>query len=463
MDSQKQLPIVNLPEEPSAEACVIGACLLEGTAFSRISGVVTADMFSEAKYQHVWRAMAELNDELVPIDKLTVMDQLRKNGNLAAAGGPYVIAKSTSVIASSANLEYHAYILAQQWIGRETTRMCSAVVSYQDRYDPIHLLMGMHAKINDLLPVATRNSQMNLADQLNSAVDVVQRIASGKEAGIPIDLYSLQRITNGLFAGELTVVGARPGHGKTAFALSLAVGLLKRGISVYFASAEMASEAILMRVLANVGSIRMGSIRGQAMADSDWQALDAARATIFSWPLLLDDAAPMDITRLCQRVRAHKRKHGLQVLIVDYLQLIAEPSNDRRVAVGNVSRKLKILAKELKLPIVALAQVSRDVRGNNIRPEPHHLKESGDIEQDADNIWMLYRPDLHGLHEFEDGTSTEGVVCLSVAKQRNGEVTSKQDLRMRWEPEYQRISEMASLRQNMPEFYYESKPLNSPF
>lgn len=424
------------------EQAVLGACLLDSKALPNVRTILADKVFFSERHRLIYAAMCRLADEAKPVDKLTVMQCLSDAGTLTLAGGPYALAQLTSRVASAANVEYHAALLAEEWMRAQLHYWCTSVAAKPRINDPIDVATRLMAACQDVLSKLLSGRAANKAEQIEEAKRLIELLHSSASTAISTGLPSIDQVLGGgLHAGELTVIGARPGVGKTAFALSLARSAERAGNWVQFYSAEMQAAPLLMRIVSAAANVPFASIRQGECNDCELLDIQQALAEYQAGRMVIHDQPAMDVAAIVASARTAARLGQCSLVVVDYLQLVAGQVPDRRLAVGAASRALKMLAKELNVPVVALAQVSRDVNGKTVRPEPFHLKESGDIEQDADNVLMLFRPYMQGVLEFEDGTPTEGQAVVYTAKQRNGEAGPHLDVHIRWEAEYQRFEE----------------------
>jgi replicative DNA helicase len=435
MDSQKlnfdhgRIP----PQALDIEDAVIGACLVEKGAIDRILHMVKPEMFYRPSNALIFDAMTQLFKSSSPVDMLTVVEQLMVMGKLEEAGGPYNVATLTSRIGSSENIEYHAMIVIEKYMGRRAIQIASDAISrlYSNQEDVFEIITKTEAGLNGISDVRNSVSSRRMSDVVDSVtadlIDRVEKRRNGQETHVLTGFKNIDKATGGLHPGDLTIIAARPGMGKTAFALSLLknISILSKKPSAFF-SLEVSSEQIANRMMAMESGVNLSKLRDARLEDSDFSTIANKTAGLIDAEIYIDDSPYMDILELRTKARRLKTLKKIEVLFVDYLQLMKgdkDKNGTREQEISSISRNLKGLAKELKIPVIALSQLSRSVetRGGDKRPQLSDLRESGAIEQDADNVAFLYRPEYYGVKEDENGDSTEGRVEYLIRKQRHGE------------------------------------------
>lgn len=418
------------PYNIELEQAVLGAIMLEPHAIIEVIDFLKVETFYDDSHKKIYQAILDLATQNKPIDILTVVDKLRTNNHLESVGGPFAITKLTSQISGTYHLEFHARVIAQKYIQRELIKISFEL---QIRaYDP-------GDDINDLLEYAEKSifdiASGNLikeAVQLNlllkdsiKAMEIASQRIDGL-AGLPCGFTDIDRFTTGFNAPDLIIIAARPSMGKTAFVLNIARNIALQNKPVAFFSLEMSAKQLTDRLIVTETSISSERLKTGKLYHEEWLSLDTKIASIFNAPLYIDDTPGISIFELRAKARRLKSKYDIQLLIVDYLQLMAGDKNSqiREQEVSNISRGLKAIAKELNIPVIALSQLNRSVenRAGDKRPQLSDLRESGAIEQDADIVMFINRPERYGIEEDEEGNSTKGLAEIIIAKHRNGAV-----------------------------------------
>ncbi len=419
--------------ETEIEEAVIGACLIERTAMPMVADRLRPEMFYIPRHCVIYSAMLAMYHAGTQIDILTVKEELTQRGKLDEAGGPYGIVQLSSKVASSAHLEFHARILHQKFIRREAVTglnklLACAMDETMDIDDVLTDARGLLDRLEGEARTADRMRDMQrlMEDTMAEAEGRAAKSVNGV-TGIPTGLKDLDRMTSGWQNGELIVIAARPSVGKTAFALHLARSAAEAGHAVAVYSLEMQGERLGDRWLLSAGDInpyrwRTGIADPHEMAEARTAAASLARL-----PIYVDDSSSMSIDRVRASARLLQSRKACDLIIIDYLQLCdmstGQNNRNREQEVAQATRKAKLLAKELNVPVILLSQLNRESENRpGGRPELAHLRESGAIEQDADIVALLYRPALARLAaDRESGYPAEGLGVVIVAKQRNGE------------------------------------------
>ena len=421
------------PQAPEIEEAIIGACLIEQGAIPLVADKLRPEMFYVLRHQVIYAAILAMYHAGIKIDILTVKEELSHRGKLEEAGGPFGITQLSSKVATSAHLEYHAQIVHEKYLRREMILGFNKLLacSLDETMDIDDSLVDAHNLLDRLEGEFGHNNHMRDMDELMTAtmVEAEGRIANNKNGvtDLPTGLADLDRMTSGLQKGELVVVAARPGVGKTAFALHMARSAAMAGYAVAVYSLEMQGERLADRWLTAVSEIsarhwRSGTVSQQELVEARTTAADLKRL-----PIHVDDSTSISMDHVRSSARLLKSKSACDLIIIDYLQLCdmntGQKNRNREQEVAQATRKAKLLAKELNVPVVLLCQLNRESEGRpGGRPELFHLRESGAIEQDADVVMLLYRPALARLTtDRESGYPTEGLGVVIVAKQRNGE------------------------------------------
>ena len=422
------------PHDDDLESVILGACLTETTAMVLVGDKLSPEMFYETKFGEIYSALLSMYHSGKAIDLVTVRAELASRGKLEAVGGAYELVRLAGRVASSAHLEYHALILRQMYIRREMiaglhTLLASAAdesVDLSDALADLHRLAG-HLESGAVSNNCLRDMERLMQDTLEQMDKRVENNRNGI-TGIPTGLRELDRLTAGWQPGDLNIIAARPSVGKTAFALHLALAAGRAGKHVLVNSLEMQGERLGDRWLcAQAANVDAGHLKtGQLDAGERQQALEAARL-LSALPVYVDDNPKMSMDHIRSSALLQKSKGRCDLLIIDYLQLCemksGQKNRNREQEVAEASRKAKLIAKELDIPVILLCQLNREceMRADK-RPALSDLRESGAIEQDADVVMLLYRPALYGLtSERRSKFPSEGLGMVILAKHRNGE------------------------------------------
>jgi replicative DNA helicase len=420
------------PQALDLEEAVLGALMLEKGALNAVIEFLKPEHFYSEQHQEIYRAIIELFKGSEPVDMRTVVNQLRKDGKLEVVGGAYYIAELTSKVSSGANIEYHARVVIEMAIKRNLIQIASQIHhdAYEDTTDVFELLDKTEQSIFEISDSNLRKNYDNMRNLMYRAITELQKLKEHKDGltGVPSGFSALDRLTSGWQNSDLIIIAARPGMGKTAFVVSAmrnAAVDFKRPVAIF--SLEMASVQLVNRMIAAEAELEGEKIRKGQLADFEWQQLVHKTNRLSSAPIYIDDTPALTILELRAKCRRLKAEHGVQLIIVDYLQLMrGDTGGNREQEIASISRALKGIAKELNVPVIALSQLSRGVetRGGDKRPQLSDLRESGSIEQDADLVIFLYRPEYYKITVDEEGMSTVGMGEVIVAKHRNGQTGS---------------------------------------
>jgi replicative DNA helicase len=417
------------PQAIELEESVLGAVLIEKDALNPIVEILKPESFYKEAHQIIYEAILDLYTKQEPIDTLTVVENLRKNGKIQEVGGPAYVAQLTRKVLSSANIEYHGRIILQKFIQRELIRISSDIIkqSYAETTDVFDLLNEAEEKLFSISENHLRQNSNTLTSLLLQAREQIE--IAGKKgdglSGVPSGFTDLDRLTSGWQNSDLTIIAARPSMGKTAFVLSVARNIavdLKRPIAIF--SLEMSAIQLATRLLSTESQVSSDNIRKGNLDEDEKKRINIALNTLSEAPIFIDDTAALTLFELRTKCRRLKQKNHIEMVIIDYLQLMAG-DNDRSKAaqtreqeISNISRAVKGLAKELNVPILCLSQLSRNVEKRTPpRPVLSDLRESGSIEQDADIVLFLFRPEYYDLTP-ENGISGSAEIIIS--KHRNG-------------------------------------------
>ncbi len=422
------------PQAKELEEAVLGAIMLEKTAFDTVAEILKPECFYVEAHQHIFKAMQSLQVKSLPIDLLTVVEELKIREQLEQAGGAYAISKLTNSVVSSANIEAHSRIVMQKFIQRELIRISGEIIgdAYEDSTDVFDMLDLAETKLFEITNNHLRKNFDDIETVLVKTINRIEDMRNRQEelTGVPTGFPSLDKLTYGWQPTDLIILAARPSVGKTAFALNLARTAAlhpTRPTAVGFFSLEMSSSQLVQRILSAESEIHLEKIaRGKLEEHEMKQLYKKGIDKLAKAPIYIDDSAALNIFELRAKCRRLKNKHNIGIIIIDYLQLMsgsADRNSNREQEISKISRDLKGLAKELQVPIIALSQLSREVEkrkeGNKV-PQLSDLRESGAIEQDADMVMFLYRPDYYDIVENEHGDSTKGETYVKIAKHRNG-------------------------------------------
>lgn len=416
------------PQALPLEEAVLGALMLDREALPMVMDLLSPESFYLEAHQHIYRAIIKLFERSNPVDLLTVTEELRGSGDLEKIGGGYYLVELSHRVASAANIEYHARIIAQKHIQRELIRISNATIrdAYEDTTDVFRLLEKTEA---DFFGIAHKKAKTaSKISDLTPAVLLEAEAAMnhvGETVGIPSGLSALDKESGGWRSPDLVIVAGRPAMGKTALALKLAIGAAESGTPVAVFSLEMSRSQLVHRMVCMKAGVNGQSARNGKLSKDDFRRMCEAQGPVDALPIYIDDTPALSIMEVRAYARRLKMQRGIGLVIVDYLQLMTgggERGQNREQEVARISAGLKSLAKELEVPVIALAQLSRAVetRGGSKRPQMSDLRESGAIENDADMVIFPYRPEYYGILEDENGSSLKGVSELIIGKNRHG-------------------------------------------
>ncbi len=440
------------PQAPELEEAVLGAAMLEKDTFAQILEVIqSADCFYIDAHQKIYGAMRRLFDKGTPVDLLTITEELRKSNELELVGGPYYLTRLTMSVLSSAHVEAHARLIMEKFIQRELIRISSSVISdaYEDSTDVFDLLDKAETGLYDITDKHLRKNFKSLQEVLVRTINEIDetRKKTDDVTGVPSKFAALDAITGGWQKTDLIILAARPAVGKTAFTLNLAMNAAMnagKAFPVALFSLEMGAGQIVKRMLSCVTEVSMEAITKGKMAEHEFIQMSQRMTKLSQAKIFIDDQAALNIFELRAKARRLKQKHDIQMILIDYLQLMqasVEKGGNREQEISKISRDLKALAKELEVPIIALSQLNRSVetRKESKVPQLSDLRESGAIEQDADLVMFLYRPEYYGNGTNEMGETIEGETHIHIAKHRNG---STGQVKVRFIKEYQKFVDM---------------------
>ncbi|MBS1527573.1 MAG: replicative DNA helicase [Bacteroidetes bacterium] len=421
------------PQAVDLEEAVLGALMLEKDALSSVIDILKPEVFYKDSHQKIFVAIRHLFEKSMPVDILTVTAQLRQQGELEMIGGAYYITELTNRVASAANIEFHSRIVIQKHIQRELIRISTEVINnaYEDTTDVLDLLDKAEKNLFDIAQNNLRRDSRKMDDLMHETLKEIEALKNKKDGltGVASGFTELDRMTSGWQKSDLVIIAARPAMGKTAFVLSCARNAavdFQRPVVVF--SLEMSSVQLVNRLISGETQIEQEKIRKGNLEEWEWQQIHSKIGRLEQAPLIIDDTPALNIFEFRAKCRRLKSQHDIQLIIIDYLQLMQGKADgkggNREQEIGSISRALKSVAKELNVPVIALSQLSRAVEnrpGASKRPMLSDLRESGSIEQDADMVLFLYRPEYYGLEVDENNNPTQGVGEVIIAKHRNGE------------------------------------------
>jgi replicative DNA helicase len=440
------------PQANELEEAVLGAVMLEKDKLAEVLEIIqSADCFYVDAHQKIYAAIRRLFDKGSPVDLLTVTEELRKNNELEIVGGAYYITRLTMSVVSSAHVEAHARIVMEKFIQRELIRISGEVIAdaYEDSTDVFDLLDKAESGLYEITDKHLRKNFMSLSDVLVQTVQEIEEAKNKQEdvTGVPTGFRMLDRLTAGWQKNALIIVAARPAVGKTAFCLNLAMNAAMaspKPFPVAFFSLEMGAGELVKRMLSATTQVSMDAITKGRMQEHEFIQMTQRMNKLAQASIFLDDQAALNVFELRAKARRLKQKHDIKLIIIDYLQLMQADVNkggNREQEISKISRDLKSLAKELAIPVIALSQLSRAVesRKESKVPQLSDLRESGAIEQDADMVMFLYRPEYYGINNDEMGQTIEGETHIHVAKNRAG---STDTIKLRFIKEYQKFEDL---------------------
>lgn len=420
------------PQSIDLEEVVIGAMMIDKKGVDEVIDILHPDVFYKDAHRYIYEAIFKLFETSEPVDLLTVSSQLKKDGRLELVGGDFYLIKLTQKVASSAHIEFHARIILQKYIQRSLIKISNEIIeeAYDEGTDVFDLLDAAESKLYDVTQGNLKRSAETAQDLVIQAKKRIEEIA-GKEglSGIPSGFDKLDKLTSGWQPSDLIIVAARPGMGKTAMTLTMARNIaVNSNIPVAFFSCEMSSVQLITRLISSETGLSSEKLRTGKLEKHEWEQLNVKVKTLENAPLFIDDTPSLSIFDLRAKARRLASQHGIKMIIIDYLQLMTAggtgKGGNREQEISTISRNLKALAKELNIPVIALSQLSRAVetRGGSKRPILSDLRESGAIEQDADIVSFIFRPEYYKIDEWDDEerSPTQGQAEFIVAKHRNG-------------------------------------------
>ncbi|MDF0031929.1 replicative DNA helicase [Staphylococcus pseudintermedius] len=430
-----------MPHSHEAEQSVLGAIFLDPELMSSTQEILLPESFYRGAHQHIFRAMMDLNEDGKDIDIVTVLDRLTQEGVVNEAGGPQYLAEITSNVPTTRNIQYYTDVVFKNAVKRKLIHTADSIANdgYNDELDLDTVLNDAERRILELSSTRESDGFKDIRDVLGQVYDNAEQLDqnSGQTPGIPTGYRDLDQMTAGFNRNDLIILAARPSVGKTAFALNIAqkVATHEDQYTVGIFSLEMGADQLATRMICSSGNVDSNRLRTGTMTEEDWNRFTVAVGKLSRTKIFIDDTPGVRITDIRSKCRRLKQEHGLDMIVIDYLQLIqgsgSRASDNRQQEVSEISRMLKAIARELECPVIALSQLSRGVeQRQDKRPMMSDIRESGSIEQDADIVAFLYRDDYYNRGDgddddddggFERQTNDEnGEIEIIIAKQRNG-------------------------------------------
>ena len=439
------------PQAVDFEESVLGALMLENDAILQVSEILKPEYFYKEEHGTIYAAIVKLSAKHNPIDINTVAQQLKIDKELDSVGGPSYLIYLTNRIASTAHIEFHSRIIAQKYTQRELIRIGAEMQKrgFEDVEDVSDMIDKAERDIFELSQGNVKKEVESMQQVLRDAYEQLLDASKNDDglSGVPSGFDALDKLTLGWQKSDLIIIAARPAMGKTAFVLSMAKNMaVDNNIPVAVFSLEMSSVQLVNRIISSTAEIPSSVLKTGRLSTEQWNSLNDKLRSLENAPMYIDDTPALSISEFRSKIRRLKQLHDIKIAIIDYLQLMSAGSNmqSREQEVSTISRNLKAIAKEVNIPIIALSQLSRQVeqRGGDKRPQLSDLRESGAIEQDADMVIFIHRPEYYGLKTDEAGNSLIGVAEIIVAKHRNGAVD---EVRLQFKSEFTQFCNPESL------------------
>lgn len=419
------------PQARELEEAVIGALLIDKEALNEVIDILKTEVFYVEAHGIIFKAINQLFETSKPIDILTVAHQLRSNGQLEMIGGAYYLSELTNKVASSANIEYHSRIVIQKYIQRKLIEISNTIIkdAYEDTTDVLELLDKAEKNIFSVAEQNLKRGSLNMENLLADTLREIDSIRNKPDGltGVPSGFTELDSKTSGWQRSDLIIIAARPAMGKTAFVLNMArTAAVDHGIPVAVFSLEMNANQLVKRIISSEAEIGGEKITHGKLTDQEWSVMSQRVERLAKAPIFINDTPALNIFEFRAQCRRLKSAHDIQLVMIDYLQLMSGSSDGkgstREQEISAISRSLKSIAKELNIPVIALSQLSRAVesRTGDKRPQLSDLRESGAIEQDADMVLALYRPEYYGFEQDSAGETTKGLAEVIILKHRHG-------------------------------------------
>lgn len=447
------------PQAVEIERVVLGALMVDSDAFSVVSELLKPETFYEPRHQKIYEAIRNMNMDERPVDIMTLNDELSKMGEIDKVGGVDYLMEISSQVASAAHVESHARILAEKYMQRQLIHFAGDIETkaYDSSVDVDELMQQAEGSLFQISQNNMKQDFTQVAPVVKSAVEILQRAASNKGGltGIPTGYVGMDEITSGWQASDLVIIAGRPAMGKTSFALSIAKNVaVDYGVPIGFFSLEMNNVQLVNRLISNVCEVSGRKILNGQLDPSDWERLDKRIGRLTDAPIYVDDTPGLSVFELRTKARRLVREKGVKIIMIDYLQLMNANGmkfGSRQEEVSTISRSLKGLAKELDIPVLALSQLSRNVENREglegKRPQLSDLRESGAIEQDADMVLFVHRPEYYHIYQDEKGNDLHGMAQIIIAKHRKG---STGDVLLNFRGEFTRFQDPTEAAASSP-------------
>jgi len=435
------------PAAVDVERIVLGAMILDAEAVPKVMETLQPESFFDKRNQLIFEAMISLFETNEPIDSVSLYEELSKNSKIEGAGGPAYISKLGQDVSSAANVEYHSKVILEKWIMRKliSSSMEIATNAYSGTEDVFDLLDSAESKIFEITEAGLKESYKSMDRAVREAIEHIEAIHSKNISSfsVPTGFFSLDEMLGGFQKSDLIIVAARPSMGKTAFALSAARNAaVDDNVPIAIFSLEMATIQLVTRLICAEARINAHNVRTGKFKAEDGSRISRTAHKLSQAPIYIDDSPGQTVLEIRAKARRLKAEKNIGLIIIDYLQLMSSSSkmDSREREISTISRSLKGLAKELNVPVIALSQLNRAVESRtDKRPQLSDLRESGSIEQDADVVIFLNRPEYYGITQFADGESTEGISEIIVGKQRNGPTG---DVRLKFVKDFARFENL---------------------
>tara|TARA_B100000902_G_scaffold257692_1_gene243922 strand:- start:2901 stop:4385 length:1485 start_codon:yes stop_codon:yes gene_type:complete len=438
------------PQVIELEKAVLGALMIDNESLSDTIDSLRTEYFYKIEHQKIFEAIVKLFNHTQPVDILTVSEELKKMGEIEFIGGLSYISELTNNVSSASNTEFHARIIAEKFIKRSLISISNNIMNdaFNDSIDIFDLLNNAEEKLFTVTEGTLRKSYDKMSTLIKGALNNIEILRNKEDglSGTPSGFSNLDRVTSGWQKSDLIIVAARPGMGKTAFALSMARNIaIDHNTAIGFFSLEMSSEQLVNRLIASEAELSANKLRKGDLADHEMIQLHEKIKYLSEAPIYIDDTPGLTIFELRAKARRLVKNHNVGVIIIDYLQLMhaGGKAGNREQEISSISRSLKGIAKELKIPVISLSQVNRGVENRtgvgSKRPMLSDLRESGAIEQDADIVTFIYRPEYYKIYEWDNGDDSRGQAEIIIAKHRNGSLSN---IRLKFKAEFARFSDL---------------------
>ena len=439
------------PQNLEMEAVVLGALMVEQDAYFAVAEMLQPESFYDKRHQKIYDAIRGLAARQRPIDVVTVVEELDARGTLTEVGGQQYVAGLTLAVSSSAHIEYHAQVIQQKYLARQIITLTSQLQTeaFDPGVDVADLMQNAQGRLFELSQRNMRSEYTQIDPVITEAFELLRKAAAREDglSGLTSGFSKLDKMTSGWQNSDLVIIAARPAMGKTAFVISMMAKMaVEHKIPVAMFSLEMSNVQLVNRLIINVCGIPGDKIKSGQLSNAEWAQLDKRITLLQGAPIYVDDTPSLSVFELRTKARRLVSEHDVQIIMIDYLQLMNASGmsyNSRQEEVSTISRSLKQLAKELNIPIIALSQLNRGVEsreGNEgKRPMLSDLRESGAIEQDADMVCFIHRPEYYKIYQDEKGRDLRGMAEIIIAKHRNGAVG---DVLLRFVSEYARFSDV---------------------